>query len=184
MLGMSKTTPRPIKLGNIVRDRITGIEGFATAKHEMLNGNVQYSVQPKADPKEPAKAPDGTASDEHMLEFVSDGVAEEAIPPSEVHFHLGDLVKDTVSGVQGISTQKTTFLNGCVYSDIQPKVSKDKPTEIPKPHFLSYDRLEIVTAGAFKPAKAAVVAAANMPAGAPRPGGPNNPAARIPVITK
>lgn len=36
-----------IKLGQRVRDEITGFEGIATARAEYLNGCIQYCVQPK-----------------------------------------------------------------------------------------------------------------------------------------
>lgn len=35
-----------IKLGQRVRDEITGFEGTATARAEYLNGCIQYCVQP------------------------------------------------------------------------------------------------------------------------------------------
>lgn len=36
------------KLGQRLRDRVTGIEGIATSKVEYLNGCVQYCIQPEA----------------------------------------------------------------------------------------------------------------------------------------
>jgi hypothetical protein len=38
---------------------------------------------------------------------------------------LGDLVEDLVTGIKGIATAKTEFLNGCVQVEVTPKV-KDK----------------------------------------------------------
>ena len=36
-----------IKLGDIVKDTVTGLEGMAVAKIKYLNNCVQYEVQPK-----------------------------------------------------------------------------------------------------------------------------------------
>jgi len=38
-----------IKLGDEVRDKVTGLTGIATTKVEFLNGCVQYQVQPPVD---------------------------------------------------------------------------------------------------------------------------------------
>lgn len=40
----------------------------------------------------------------------------------EYELTLGDLVQDRVTGLKGIATSKTTFLNGCVQVEITPKV--------------------------------------------------------------
>ena len=36
-----------VKLGEKVRDKITGLEGIATGRHEYLHGCVRISVQPQ-----------------------------------------------------------------------------------------------------------------------------------------
>lgn len=38
---------KKIKLGDRVRDWVTGLEGIATARVEYLGGCIQYCVQPK-----------------------------------------------------------------------------------------------------------------------------------------
>lgn len=68
------TPPEPeeqpmVKLGDRVRDAITGFEGIATAKHEYLNGCVRYSVEaPDKDGK-----PDEYAFDDQQLTVIEDG---------------------------------------------------------------------------------------------------------------
>jgi len=61
-----------IKLGQKIRDRVTGLEGIATAKVEYLNGCIQFGLRP------PVKA-DGTLPDVHyidqgQLEVVGEGI--------------------------------------------------------------------------------------------------------------
>lgn len=67
-----------IKLGNKVRDKVTGYEGVATARVEYLNGCVQYCVKPKVGSD--GKMPDHEYIDIQQLEVVSEG---EAITPSK-----------------------------------------------------------------------------------------------------
>ena len=37
---------------------------------------------------------------------------------------LGDLVEDKVTGLKGIATSKTEFLNGCFQIEVTPKMKK------------------------------------------------------------
>ena len=62
-----------IKLGDKVRDKVTGFTGIASAKCEFLNGCVQFLVRPKmAVPKkgETPKYPEGTYIDVEQLDVV------------------------------------------------------------------------------------------------------------------
>ena len=64
-----------IKLGDEVRDRITGFEGMAVQRSEYLNGCVQFEVQPKADEK--GELPDSAFVDEQQLEIIKENGEEE-----------------------------------------------------------------------------------------------------------
>ena len=59
-----------IKLGQKVRDKVTGFEGIAIAKVEYLNGCVQFCVKPKA---VDSKMLEGEYIDDGQLEVVDDG---------------------------------------------------------------------------------------------------------------
>lgn len=67
-----------IKLGNKVRDKVTGYEGVATARVEYLNGCVQFCVKPKVGSD--GKMPDPEYIDVQQLEVVSQG---DTITPSK-----------------------------------------------------------------------------------------------------
>ncbi len=43
----------------------------------------------------------------------------------EYELTLGDFVQDRVTGLKGIATSKTTFLNGCVQVEITPKLKSN-----------------------------------------------------------
>jgi hypothetical protein len=69
----SKTgAKKMIKLGNKVRDKVTGFTGIATTRLEYLNGCVQFCVKPMV--SEDGKMPEGEYIDDAQLEFVEDGV--------------------------------------------------------------------------------------------------------------
>lgn len=57
-----------IKLGNKVRDKVTGYEGIATAKVEYLNGCVHICVKPKVGSD--GKMPNPEYIDIQQLELV------------------------------------------------------------------------------------------------------------------
>lgn len=67
-----------IKLGNKVRDKVTGYEGVATARVEYLNGCVQFCVKPRVGSD--GKMPDHEYIDVQQLEVVSQG---DTITPSK-----------------------------------------------------------------------------------------------------
>ncbi len=60
-----------IKLGNKVRDIVTGFEGIATAKIEYLNGCIQYCVKPKTTD---GKMPEGEYIDHQQLDVINGGI--------------------------------------------------------------------------------------------------------------
>jgi len=57
-----------IKLGDKVKDKISGFVGIAVAKTEFLNGCIQYSIQPKVEKGN--NVPDEIGIDEQSLEIV------------------------------------------------------------------------------------------------------------------
>lgn len=63
--------PRTLKLGDVVRDKITNVEGVLTARTEFLYGCVRWVVQPQAEhegrPVEPC------SYDEQQLDFINEG---------------------------------------------------------------------------------------------------------------
>lgn len=52
---------------------------------------------------------------------------------------LGDLVRDKVTGFQGIVTCETRFLNGCKRLGVQPRVNKDGKLD----DAMSFDEMQL-----------------------------------------
>jgi hypothetical protein len=65
-------TAHKFKLGQRVKDRVTGFTGIATNRLEYLNGCIQYCVKPQH--KEGEKIPDGEYIDQQQLELVDEGI--------------------------------------------------------------------------------------------------------------
>lgn len=90
MFGMTKRTA--VKLGDKVRDAVTGFEGIAVAKTEWLNGCMRVTVQPPID--KDGKVPDSYTFDEPQLlrveaEVVPTGSRETGGPAPNPAQHRG-----------------------------------------------------------------------------------------------
>ncbi len=70
-----------IKLGQEVRDNITGFQGVATARTLWLHGCERILVQPPFNKKE-QKLPEAHTFDEPQLEIIGDGVLIDNRPPA------------------------------------------------------------------------------------------------------
>ena len=74
---------RRIKLGQKVRDKITGLEGIATSRTEYLNGCVRYGIQAKLN--KDGEVPEVEFTDEEQLEVVK--ATETAKPEKSGGYH-------------------------------------------------------------------------------------------------
>jgi len=147
-------TKKQPQLGNTVRCVVTGLTGIAYQTTELATGTIQYSVQPKLAGKEPIAGaiPDAISIDVQLLEYIDDGIAERVIQPEVTPIKLGAEVEDVATGIVGMTTSKVTFVNGCVYFNVQPKQTKKQKEEgvIPDIQFISSNRLKQIGAGFSK----------------------------------
>lgn len=136
-----------IKLGQRVRDIVSGFNGIAISRLDQLNGNVQYAVQPMQKDGETAY-PEAMYIDHHMLEVLDEGVSDKVTKPVFLPLKLRTLgaeVRDTITDFTGIATQKATYMNGCVSFDV---VSKNKKKGGALCSWFDHSRLEVIGAGA------------------------------------
>ncbi len=82
---------KKFKLGQKVRDKVTGFEGIATSRVEYINGCIQYGVTPKVSKGDLTKYPDSTYVDVDQLEKVESEVKIKTSP-------TGGLRTDSPSG--------------------------------------------------------------------------------------
>jgi hypothetical protein len=150
-----------IKIGCVVADITSGFEGTVTARNELFNGNVQFSVQPKAI-KGAEKLPEAYSIDAVSLKLKGKGVSDNALAPQATDIKVGDEVEDIISGHKGIAATKTTFLNGCVYFDVIKPANEAKKTESTA-MFLSCVRLKKTAAKTVTP----IVPKGEKPTGGP-----------------
>jgi hypothetical protein len=116
-----------VRLGDRVRDEISGLEGIASARYEYLYGCVRVCVRPEK--LKDGKPVESTVFDEAQLRVVKAGVvAPSHFPASSIA--LGDKVKDTITGYAGVVTGRFTSLHAHVQFGVQPQELKDgKPVE-------------------------------------------------------
>lgn len=84
-----------------------------------------------------------------------------------VDIHLGDEVKDVITGFQGIATARARFLTSCDRVEVQPRVKEyEGGQKLEAAEWFDVTRLVVVEAGVVSP---------------PPLQQPTNPAAVIPV---
>lgn len=69
-----------IKFGDRVRDKVSGFQGIATAKHEYMNGCIRFTVD--SEEMKDGKPVDGQWYDEQQLEVVNEKALE--VKPAQV----------------------------------------------------------------------------------------------------
>ncbi len=65
---------------------------------------------------------------------------------------LGDKVRDSVSGLEGIAVSRTEYLNGCIRIAIQQPVDKDG--KLPETQWMDEPQLEVITSQKVTPPSA------------------------------
>ena len=117
-----------IKLGCIAIDQASGLEGTVISKLESFNGNVSYALQPKAT-KGADKLPEAWNFDGALVKYKGKGISDQSTPAQATDIQVGDEVEDIISGHIGIVASKTTFINGCVYFNVESKSNPAKKIE-------------------------------------------------------
>lgn len=157
-------------LGKELKDPASGIIGIAEIRITFLNNNVRYSIQPMSEDSH--KLEPGFDIDEHQLHVVGAGISKLRIdPPANIPLSLGMEVKDIVTGMKGVLTEKHESLNGCVYFVLTSKVTRLSDSGLQAR--LPYERLAKIGKGVMeKILGAQEKASAPLPAPAQGPGGP------------
>ena len=108
---------KEIKLGCTAVEQASGVEGTVISRMETFNGNTQYAIQPKTGKEN--KLPEAWNFDAALVKYKGVGISAQATPAQATDIQVGDEVEDIISGHKGICASKTTFINGCVYFDVQ-----------------------------------------------------------------
>ena len=109
-----------IKLGTVVKDRVTGLIGVAENRAEFMYGCDRYLVQAKAGKDN--KIPDAVMIDEPQLEVVEgEASVMEPLPEPPRLIEMGQQVTDPIIERKGTVTGRAVYLNGCSRVFIKPK---------------------------------------------------------------
>lgn len=137
-----------IEPGQKVRNLISGITGYVAMRTENISGWVWLSVQPPVAEDKASEEPKLISGDECEWEAIEGSVprmAEPRVPAA--HFKLGQRVKDTVTGFQGIATGRTEHLNRCWSYDVQAEMLKKETGATGAFETFQSPRLELVDEG-------------------------------------
>lgn len=133
-----------IKLGQEIRDKVTGFKGTAIAEVEYLFGCNQFAVSPKMNENGDIK--DAEFFDAGRLEILSEGVyTEEGIPTWETDVKLGNEATDIVTGFSGVITGRVRYFFGTIRYGITAKVSDNG--EIKNSEYFEAKRVKVIGKG-------------------------------------
>ena len=136
-------TPEPFKLGDTLRDAVSGYQGIAVNRTDFLTGNQQFTLERPFDPKVKDGSVDTRVFDSVQLDYTCPGFSG-AVAEPEVAIKLGEKVKCIITGHTGIAVRKVAFLNGCVYFTV---VSPSDKTGKSLEDFIEHKCLTRVGAG-------------------------------------
>lgn len=113
-----------IKLGDVAKDKITGFEGAVVAISYWLNSCERITLQPPSLDKDGVPLKDSTF-DSPQLELVSGKNLDLAFKPD---VSLGDKVRDTVTGFEGVVIALSHWMSGEIRVSVQPRELKEDGT--------------------------------------------------------
>ena len=150
-----------IKLGDIVRDKITKCEGIVTIETSYLNSDVRYTIENENGER---------TFDAQRLKRLRASVLTWSHSPkeSEKNFELGELTRDTITLFYGYATAKSRHFTGC------DRYYLEHPTDPRLNQWLDADRLIPYEDSSVVP----VLDSAKKRGGASNPEGRSNPAPR------
>lgn len=116
-------SPEPalaLRMGVMAEDLVTGFQGMVTRKVDMLTGTTQWALTPRC--IDASELKEGQYVDEVSLKVTGAGIADTLAPADTTTFLLGDFVKDQLTNLKGTVVEIATYLNGCIYLTVQPKI--------------------------------------------------------------
>lgn len=122
---MSKVTFK-YQRGIPVECKLTGFKGTINSRVQIINGSIQYGVQPRMRKTDSNFIPDAYTLDEANL-IAEKKAKEESV---EFAFETGDKVKSRISGFEGFITHRMQYQNGCLSYIIEGPMHEGKEVKI------------------------------------------------------
>lgn len=115
---------KAIKLGDIVKDSITGFTGVAVSYTTFLTNCPRWGIRARGLDKDGKSIHE--AFDDVRVEFVEHSNIT-TLPPArpEVHVGLRDRVRCAISGAEGIVVAHALYIDGCSHVSVQPQGLKE-----------------------------------------------------------
>lgn len=116
-----------LKLGTMVKDKVTGRKGMLTCLNIRFDGTTQYGFQPHGLNKETLLPHDVIWMEGPRFEDIT------WTPMPELPWKaLGTQAEDTATGFEGTVVDIFLMMSGCLHVGIQPKGSNPKTGAMPK----------------------------------------------------
>lgn len=137
-----------VKLGNVARDAATGFTGTVEMISWTLGGNIHVILQPSCEEGANNELRKSEEFDHHLVDFVSDGIADRVCPPDDVEpLELGKRYRDKITGFTGIAVIKVASLQGCMQYGLTPKMADDDSGKYPNSIYFDHKRLDLIDDG-------------------------------------
>ena len=142
-----------IKIGQKVRDVMTGFTGIVIYRTEEMSGNIRYAVQRQMAEGETAY-PEAILLDHHTLDVVDDGIRDRVTKAKAPTIPLGSQVSDKATGMEGVLVERSIHINGCIRCGVVPKKEKGQfLNSNPDASHVAEDRLTVISNGLVAVAK-------------------------------
>ena len=136
-----------VKLGDLAKDAITGVQGIVTATGTCLNNVDRVSLQRLAEEGEKHKdvVSDSYWFDSPQVQLVQSDYLDKnlIIESDECDIQLGDDVEHTFTGYKGYVTQIAIWISGCVRIAVQSR-DFDKEGQPKDAVWFAYQELKVI----------------------------------------
>ncbi len=124
-MGCKDMIKHKIKLGQKVKDKISGFEGIAIVRVTALNGCIQYAVKPMYLDKD-GKIPQSESIDQQQLKIIDEKSITTRVRPKKLKFKLGDKVEHIITGFHGTTTVVVEHISGAIEYGVKPMMKPDE----------------------------------------------------------
>ena len=111
-----------MKLGDLVKDKISGYEGVAIAHITYMHNSDRWGLRSRE--LHEGKPVESVFFDEVQLEVTQEDFME-VVPCEEPLFNFGDEIKDTLTDFKGTVTAIAFWTTGCIRIGVQAKPLHD-----------------------------------------------------------
>lgn len=109
-----------VVLGKMYHDVITGFEGTATVRYDLIGGRILYKLSRPV--SEDGKLLSQQFDVSQLRDTKDNEVTAPKLPKQDIKF--GEEYMDRISGLRGRATQRSQHVDGCIQWAIDPPVNE------------------------------------------------------------